>query len=332
MVYKQRRILHVGVKAIWSRGYVNARYYEFLRRFTVVSQVNLPRLRGMSRLLPLFVRCLSPLYQYLYCTHLPLLHYWNGPVIVDQDDPTFSDKEITTLNDRRVQVIVTTTERLKQQFRARGVTKPIEVIPSGFSKGDINDQLTARIRKMYNPFGHPVVGYAGANLTGHSGPDDITLLLEAMERVWKNSPDVQLWLLGQPSSEIREYASGNPRIHLFGLIFREKLLNYLRNFTIATYPRQYDAGGFFRVKLIEYMGCGVPVVATPTSETQILREANAGLMASDSRRFADAILRLLANHSLSSSLAANGCKFAEAYDCDQLAKEYEQKIFEQFIV
>jgi glycosyltransferase involved in cell wall biosynthesis len=69
------------------------------------------------------------------------------------------------------------------------------------------------------------------------------------------------------------------KVRLLGAVPRRFLLNYVCNFDIGVYSREVDHRGRFSVKLIEYMGCGVPIVATKTTETQIIDDVRAGFRA-----------------------------------------------------
>lgn len=326
-------ILWIGAWA-GDKGISSSRYFALLHRFSAIKQIRYPYFRGVGRLesifLPHLIRILSYYYRFLFDPGGRLLKWWNGEVIVDIDDPTFSTEEIERLNDSRVRVIVTTTEQLRELFIKYGVKRPIKVIPSGFNKRYLNQRMVEWIKERFNPQGNPVVGYISPYLRIQPNPpdqNDISLLLEAMEIVWKHEPHVYLWLIGHASKELRELALKEPRIKLIGLVSKKNLLNFVKNFDIGTYPRKVDHGGRFSVKLIEYMGCGVPIVATSVAETWIVKQAGAGFVVSSTEEFAQAIVHLLRDDRLRALLSENAILFAKDYDWDILARRYENEIF-----
>jgi len=236
---------------------------------------------------------------------------------------------MAVLNKPNVKVIVTTTERLREEFIRRGVSKPIEVIPSGFSKQNCNERLAHELTRTHNPKGYPVVGYSGSTIELQPlrpSQGDISVLAEAMERIWTVDNDIQLWLIGKASREVAKWAIGKQQVKLFGLVPRSELLAHLKSFTVATYPRLIDHGGRFSIKLIEYMGVGIPVVATPVSETKILKEAAAGIFAKTPKEFANAILKILQNKAQKELMAQNALHFAAQYDWDLMAENYENQV------
>ncbi len=311
-----------------TRGAV--RIYELLRRFTFLTRIGLPAWRGVWRLEPLLAWIISFRPKSLFCANPSLIPYWHGSVIVDIPDPTFSKSEIALLNSSNVQVVVTTTEQLRTEFLRHGLVRPIEVVPSGYTRLDLDHQFTELLARTYNPEDHPVVGYDchTLELPGNQPTQgDISVLVRAMEAVWAEMEQVQLWLVGDPTREVERWAARNPQVRLLGWVPRSKLASYIQNFTVGTYPRRLDHRGRFSIKLIEYMAHGVPVVGTAVSETEIVLRANAGILAETPVAFAEAILGILRDTSRWKLFKANGLQFAAAYDWDRIAADYHRRIF-----
>lgn len=331
------KILWVGEWAKGS-GAVNPRYYELLRRLSSVCKIAYPALRGVTRLerllMPVVLPRLAHRYRVLFDPGARFTRWWPGPSIVDVDDPLFTPEEVKLLKDVRVQVIVTTTQELA--LRLSHLTgKEVKVIPSGFSARDIDHKMVSKIRNQQKHLGNPVVGYTSPYLVIRRDiphQNDISLLLDAMELVWIELPYVELWLIGVPDSNVRAFANAHrSKVKLFGLVSRKYLLNYVCNFDIAVYPRQIDWGGRFSVKLIEFLGCGVPVVANRVSEARIVEEAKAGVVVNSTDDFAKAIMELVKNTGLRAQLGENGRRFAKDYDWDLLAGKYERDVFEPVV-
>lgn len=328
------RIVWVGT---WSGTYTNARVYELLSRLDTIRQFRFPYVRGLSRAsLPVqraLLRMVRRRYAAHYCVQLPLLTSFDGQTIVDIDDPRFEVDEVAHLNDPRVAVIVTTTEALRAGFQAAGVRRPVAVMPSGFSARDLVPDWARAIGAAQNPGGAPVVGCVSFALSYRAGDpySDIDLLLDAMPAVWSRAPDTQVWLLGRPNATILRFAAAEPRVRCFGLVPHRDVLNWIANFTVATYCRRHDSGGWFRIKLIEYMGCGVPVVSTRVGETRLVGEAEAGLYAQDPGEFAEAILALLQDPVYRARLGAQARTFAAPYEWNLIAARYQREILDAYV-
>ena len=325
-------ILWVGQQST-GRATSNSRYYELLRRFTCVAKLGYPPVKGIRHLERVFIPRLLPIlarqYPILFDPGAQFTHWWPCISVVDVDDPTFTTTEIERLKDKKIAIIVTTTPQLAE--RLHSVTgQEVKVIPSGFSARDISPDVVENIRRQLKAKQNPVVGYVSPYLLiSRSFPhqNDVSLLLDSMEYVWRKEPDVELWLIGVPDKHVKNFAVQYKNTKLLGPIHRHKLLNYVCNFDIAVYPRRIDHGGRFSVKLIEYMGCGVPIVATNVAESQIVEKACAGIIAQTKEEFAEAILVLVRDQKLREQLSMNAKRFSKDYDWDFLAASYQKEIF-----
>ena len=339
---------------IWFRHHNNARLAELLPRLPMVDvhQILLSsnpliwriQFRLHSRVYPRLVypftfKRLSKEYGFLFCTGLYQIQLFDGGIVVDADDPTFSPKEMELLSHPRVRAVVTTTEILKERFIEKGLTKDIVIMPQGVSLRDIDEKKVEEIAKQYKSPGDIVIGYSSPYLflvqdirEGDTGREmnSVEYLIQVMEKVWREEPNAKLWLLGNPRQSLLAYAKGEPRIKLFGYIAHNDILNYVKNFDVAVYPRLVDVGGRFSVKLIEYMGCGAPIVSTNVSESFIIKQAGSGLVTSTADEFAEALIELCRDAKLRKSLGDKGTEFAADYDWDILAERYQREVFDVY--
>ncbi len=340
----------------WSRGHNNPRYAELLPRLTRVDarQVMLSGNRYLlaiqnrvylrvfpTLLYPFIFRWFSRWYECMWCTSLDQIPHFLGDIVVDMDDPRFTPYETRMLNHPRVCAVVTTTHLLREQLIREGVQKDILIMPQGVSFKDKDRARETQIARQYRGHGEIVIGLSQSllsigssskKLTRRAWPDeyDIRFLLDVMEHVWPVVPEAELWLLGRPHDALIEYVRPWPAIKLMGYVPRQDHLNYITNFDIAVYPRQMDFRGRFIVKLIEYMGCGVPIVSNNMRESFIVTEAGAGLTASSVNDFAEALIRLCRDPALRRELGENGRRFAGDYDWDAIAMRYEQDVFKRY--
>ena len=70
---------------------------------------------------PYYLACLGRKHRALFCTNVEQIAYFNGPVVVDDDDPTFADDHINLLNSKNVVAVVTTTDLLKSSLMRAGL-------------------------------------------------------------------------------------------------------------------------------------------------------------------------------------------------------------------
>ena len=339
---------------VWLRQHNNPRYAELLPRLPMVDihKISLSsnpliwriQFRLHSRVYPKLVypftfKSLSKKYRFLFCTNLNQIPLFDGGIVVDCDDPVFSPKEIELLSHPRVRAVVTTTEILKETFIEEGLTKDIIIMPQGVSLRDMDEARIEEITRQHKSPEDVVIGFSAPYLflaqdirEGDIGREmhSVEFLIQVMEKVWLEEPNAKLWLLGKPSQSLVAYAKEKPQIKLHGYIARNELLNYVKNFDIAVYPRLVDVGGRFSVKLIEYMGCGVPIVSTDVSESFIIEQAGSGLVTSTADEFAGALIELCRDAKLRKSLGDEGIEFAADYDWDILAERYQREVFDVY--
>ncbi|MCP5096000.1 MAG: glycosyltransferase [Chloroflexi bacterium] len=117
------------------------------------------------------------------------------------------------------------------------------------------------------------------------------LAQDIMPHVWKQRPDVKLWIVGKdPTREIQALAEKHTAVTVTGTV--PDLRPYLQQATIAVTPITYGAG--IQNKVLEAMACGTPVVTTPKAISAIQAVPERDLMvAGDPVNFAETILDLL---------------------------------------
>jgi glycosyltransferase involved in cell wall biosynthesis len=290
-------------------------------------------------------RVLSRRYRALFCTsdYLYQIEKFRGPVFVDDDDPVFTDTHLDRLNRPKVRVVVTTSEMLRRTLLEAGLRKPCHVIPSGVDLGRLDESRVEQVsRQLGKASSDVVVGCAIPFLYTDGDPQmrrseeakvqSVSFLLSAMERVWCIVPAAQLWLIGHPSDSVRAYAAREPRTRLLDYVPHDQLLDYVAQFDIATYPRLTDLRGRHSIKLLEYMACGCPIVSTTVSESYLVQQAGAGLVAADLDGFARNMVALLNSPEQRRKLGRAGRRFVQDYGWDALAERYEREIFSSYLV
>ncbi len=311
-------------------GHTNIRAMELYNRLKDVAdrQYLYSRrrlLRGMQRRIffPWIVGRLAKQYDCLWCWGVRQIEYFRGPVIVDIDDPTFTAAEIKLLNQANVQLVVTTTRQLRRQLGRAGCQKPIAVIPSGWNPENLALSSPAD-QQAGKPAGRLVIGCCAPYLK----PLDIKLLLDSLGIIKQRLSDFEIWLIGQAGPWLNDYLEQYSEIKLLGYKPHRQLLQFVSGFDIAVYPRTVDYGGRFSIKLIEYLGCGIPVVANSVAEAFLVQEAGGGLVV-DKTGFAEAILKLAVDPQLRRRLGDKGRRYAADYSWEGIAQRYRREVFEK---
>jgi len=339
---------------LWFKTHTNHRYAQLFNRLDPLVRfykVPLSRhrfLRGMQyRLWQAFSRriiypgvlgYLGRSYQTLLSIDCNQIPAWprHDSVVVDIDDPVFSPAEITLLNLPQVKKIIVTTEKAKTIFERLGVTRPICVIPQGVSVEQIDIDKVQEIGKRFKGERDVVIGYHAPTLTlsrdGRSrtrgDQDDLDFLFAALEKARGVDPRIKLWLFGQTSETVKQYAAEADWIKLFGYIPFTEILNYIANLDIGVYPRTWTPPpGRSSVKISQFMGCGVPIVSTDVDEAFLIEEIGCGIVCDSQESFVKALIQLVRSPQQRAELGKSGKCYAMAnLSWSRLLERYQTEV------
>jgi glycosyltransferase involved in cell wall biosynthesis len=330
------RIFHHN---LWYRGHTNRRYEELLPRLERVDAYLLfvpewrPARGIVYRLLgrspdarAAIVRAGSRRYRSMFATELEQVAHFDGPVVADLDDPQFSAREAELLQRPNVAAYVVTAERAARRFAELGVEKPVHVIPQGVA--EIDPAATAEVRRTRRR-GEIVVGHIapwlllGGDRGGSNALYNVEHLLELWQEIRARVPAARLWLVGEPSSRLRERVGRRDDVVLIGRLPPAQALAHVANFDIALYARAEEIEGVRRVKIAEYLGAGIPTVSYDFESVADLRESGAGVLVSSSREFVTAVERLARDDVERGRLATAAREAGKARHWDLLAGEME---------
>jgi len=132
------------------------------------------------------------------------------------------------------------------------------------------------------------------------------LVEDVLPRVWAVAPQTACYLVGSnPAAEVLALAS--TQVHVTGDVSETELQACYSRARVAVAPLRY--GGGAKVKVIEAMAHGLPIVCTPAG-VQGFAEHDSILVADDAASFAEAVLRLLSDDELWRRCSAKGQAFA----------------------
>ncbi len=342
-VAEKRRAFYCN---IWFREHNNARMTALLPRlgFLDVFLVRMPRARiprGIAfrvayRTRGLWWRVVLALagrrYPTLFSNGPDQALFFPGFVVVDMDDPTFSDREVRLLNLPNIVRYVVTSEEAARKYIELGVRKPVVVIPQGVDLSGWSAEASAALRSRLRTEEEVVaVFHAAWVLTeadsgGNNPLYNVDLLLAMWQEIRAYVPNATLWLIGRPGPCLKRRVAKDPSIRLLGYIPQRELPNYLANADIALYPRRISHVRR-AVKTAEALALGLPVVGFDLPVLGDVRESGGGLLVRDEREFVDATVRLLRDHSLRAVLSARAKAYGIQLDWDRLAKRYAMEAF-----
>ena len=152
---------------------------------------------------------------------------------------------------------------------------------------------------------------------------------EIYPRIKQQVPDVCCTLIGaRPPASIVERAQSDPSLTVTGYV--DDPQPYLADSSMMVVPLR--AGGGMRVKILNALSQGIPMVSTTVGcEGIAVTNCKDILIADDPQAFADASVRLLTDRALNAQITGNGRQTAEElYDyrqaCRPLDAIYQVKV------
>jgi glycosyltransferase involved in cell wall biosynthesis len=221
--------------------------------------------------------------------NVPLLVELNAPLAIEQNSyrstslgPLAAQAERWTLQNADALVVVST--ELRQHVLSLGIEPArIHVLPNGVNATLFHpaprDQA---LRTRWKLDGGPVVGFVGGLRPWHGAE----VLPDLLGRLVTKYPQARLIIAGDGPlrSELERRLDERglrSRTIMTGLLSHDEIPGLIREFDVALapYPRPDHSFYFSPLKLFEYMGCGVSVVAAGLGQiAEIVKNGETGLL------------------------------------------------------
>lgn len=131
-----------------------------------------------------------------------------------------------------------------------------------------------------------------------------------LKRIWPRlvtrMPAIELFVVGRnPPQWLRGIGAKDPQVHVTGYV--DDVRQFFARAAVCVCP--ILSGGGTRLKILDSLAMGVPVVSTPFAASGLLLENGKHLLLADSdEQFANATLRLLQSPGLRAALSAAGAE------------------------
>jgi glycosyltransferase involved in cell wall biosynthesis len=339
----------IALLSIWFHGHNNPRYAELLPRLARLDAclLRLPTARiprgvgfrafvaGRPVIHHAVFAAAARRYRNLLALDFEQLPRWPNAAVMDADDPFFTPRELAALSSPSVRAYVVTAETAARRYESLGVEKPWVVIPQGVDVSAATPELRGEAAARKHP-GERVLGWMAAHLLtdGDRGAENplynVDHLLELWDEIHTRVPHARLWLVGEPSTRLRERLAGRDDIDLFGRLPRAHALATAAAFDLAPYARTADQG-IRAAKISELIGLGVPTVSYDYAVTQNLAELGAGVLVPDGRAFVDAAASLLTDDEARARLSGAAALAGRDLDWNVLAQRYEAEVLDCYL-
>jgi len=202
---------------------------------------------------------------------------------------------------RRFHRSIAVTEADKTALAATVPGTPIDVLPNGVDTGEL--------RPLPAPDGGPAILFVGSMNYRPCIDAAVWLVQDILPLLRQRLPGVNVWIAGRnPAPEVKVLAAAD--VHVTGAV--PDVEPFYRKTAVTVVPLR--AGGGSRLKILESMALGRPIVTTAIGAEGIaLRDGQEALFAEDPAQFVNAILRLVEDPALWHSIAANARRYVETH-------------------
>lgn len=204
----------------------------------------------------------------------------------------------------RADLVIAPSVALAARLRAQGVTRPIEVLPTGVNLARFGPDDRTRARASLDLGGGPLLLYVGRL----DREKNLPFLLDAFERIAARHATARLVLVGRGTEEAalrrRSAARGTAeRVRFVGGVTPDALAPYYQAADVFVFSSTTETQG---LAILEAMASGLPVVAVRAAgvEEAVLDGVSGLLVPEEREAFAGAVLELLHDPDLAGKLAA----------------------------
>ncbi|MFW5927647.1 MAG: glycosyltransferase [Thermoplasmatota archaeon] len=232
---------------------------------------------------------------------------------------------ITDFNLKNADGIITPTKRFKNYLKKK-VDKKIYVIPNGIDTDIIHYTDPTNIEDVYS-LQHPVLGYVGSLEKWI----DLESIIELMPCLISRYHRIKLLIVGPGlhtdyASKLKELAKEigvEDRVIFTGGVKYQNLAPYISAMDVGLNPRKEIAMNelTFGSKVLNYLGCGVPVLSKnmPTVEKLFGKEKGVFTYSDDEEFLGELVLAL--NKKVNPD-------WISRFDWDKIAEIYEKAIYD----
>ena len=266
-----------------------------------------------ERRLPVVATCHTYFEAYLH-HYLPLLPGAVGAAIA---------RTVMTRQLNVVDCVIAPSEPVRQRLHEYGVTRPVEVIPTGMTEDRFEPGDAGRFRRRFDlPADRRIL----LNLGRVAFEKNIGFLLRMFVQVHRHDPDVVLVIAGEGPAEgaLRDEARTlgiGAAVRFIGNLDREQGLNdcYAAADAFVFASRTETQG----LVLLEAMAQRRPVVSTACLGTRSVLTAESGacVVDEDEHRFATAVLEVLSDPVRGRVMGEQGLAWARRWSSRQMARQ-----------
>ena len=247
--------------------------------------------------------------------------------VLHLDDPTFLPSEKAGLkswfldleNLGKRGLVVCTFDGASEYVKSIDPRIEVEVIPQGYTPRKKVQKKFSRFSCVYSS---PYIFDHGDSKIIHPTWSPIHFLEDLLPRILQLDEAIDIHIVGRLGKNAASRLSNYEHIVLHGLVSPEMNAEIMAKCHVGLYPRVHDHGRRV-LKITEYLGAGLPIVAYNLEDTRLVAEKKLGFAVHTSEEFIDAIYRLMKDPILYKQIEDRVKEASDGLDWDSLAKKLD---------
>ncbi len=224
--------------------------------------------------------------------------------------------------------VIAPSDSIAELIRSRGVTVPIEVVPTGVDVAKFSTRDRKAIpQELGLPDACPIIGHVGRL----AEEKNLGFVAEGAVHVLRRLPDARFIVAGkgpgqEEMKETFERAGVSDRVFFLGNCDGQRLINVFAAMDCFLFASETETQGMV---LTESMAAGTPVVALDApGAREVVNDSNGRLLdaTADTEAFADAVITVLERDDLDAGVEATAQDYARERVAERMAGIYEQRI------
>lgn len=248
--------------------------------------------------------------------------------LIHLDDPTYTSQEIQNIKHWEMSLaqkglasaVVITCVEVETWLLSNDIKSKLLIIPQGYTK--LLEPKTSKYTKNSAVYTSAFIHYGSDKHSNHTTWGSTELIDELIPLFEAEKSIHEIVIIGEVGPQARTELNKFEKVRLMGSVSASEQARILRCCRIAIYPRRFDHKRRI-LKISEYAGAGLPVIAFKLCDTQDIRVYDFGILVERTQDFVLAAIELLKNKKLYELKSQNALKFACDKDWQTLALKLE---------
>ena len=238
-----------------------------------------------------------------------------------------TNEEICKKEENKKSIIIVTNYTTEKYLLDSGSQSKVSIIEQGHSKN--HNTRTEKFKDFTFVYSSPYIHIDGDKHANHPTWGVDLFIKSIIPELIKNDPLISIHLIGHMGKNARKFLNNFDQVTMHGYKTIEENYELLKKCHAALYPRTIDNNRRV-LKIYEFIGANLPIIAFDLEDTKPVKELNVGLSVETVNEFILSVLRIKNDQELYSNFQKNLRLIQNTYSWESLAEKYDNLITNNF--